>query len=256
MGINPASAKYGISTGSVDTPALLTAELKTSTGQKLNYYTDEAFQSFSKPWKVYLTSNSTQDQHDACSPLPSSTPNLEDYVVLIRRGSVDERLRCEFWLMFDQWTLIVIFFTHSRSCFFVDKVAHAKSKGAKMILIYMVSTLTIFHHLLSFSLSLLLHSLTYLINSQNSTEIITLATEINNTRVAVLNKEDGEYIFKQSKKHPKRFTLSFPKGLMKFGMSRNYIYIYMNMGAWTCRPYTDEEIHISLHSPSSRWVRK
>lgn len=36
--------------------------------------------------KIYATSKDVNIANDACSPLPSSTPNLANYLVLIRRG--------------------------------------------------------------------------------------------------------------------------------------------------------------------------
>jgi hypothetical protein len=57
---------------------------------------------------VYATSNSTTVADDACSPLPASTPDLANYVVLIRRGT----------------------------CTFATKLGNAAAKGAKYFLIY------------------------------------------------------------------------------------------------------------------------
>jgi subtilisin family serine protease len=58
--------------------------------------------------QVYATSNDTTLIDDACSPLPDDTPDLSDYIVLVRRGT----------------------------CAFVDKLANAADKGARYFLIY------------------------------------------------------------------------------------------------------------------------
>ncbi|PVF96577.1 subtilisin-like protein [Serendipita vermifera] len=57
---------------------------------------------------IYATSKDVNKANDACSSLPSSTPNLANYLVVIRRGG----------------------------CKIQDKVDNAKAKGAKNIWIY------------------------------------------------------------------------------------------------------------------------
>lgn len=57
---------------------------------------------------IYATSTNTSVTDDACNPLPSSTPNLANYVVIIRRGT----------------------------CTFVSKLQNAAAFGAKYFLIY------------------------------------------------------------------------------------------------------------------------
>jgi hypothetical protein len=57
--------------------------------------------------EVYATSKSSTETADACNPLPTTTPNLADKIVLIRRGS----------------------------CTFVTKLANAAAFGAKYFLI-------------------------------------------------------------------------------------------------------------------------
>ncbi|KAF8149475.1 pyrolysin [Crassisporium funariophilum] len=58
--------------------------------------------------KIYATSNDSTVADDACRPLPEETPDLAEFVVLIRRGS----------------------------CTFVQKLTNAAAKGAKAFLIY------------------------------------------------------------------------------------------------------------------------
>ncbi|EKM75550.1 hypothetical protein AGABI1DRAFT_79685 [Agaricus bisporus var. burnettii JB137-S8] len=57
---------------------------------------------------IFATSNSTTVVDDACAPLPNSTPDLSDKVVVIRRGT----------------------------CTFVEKLTNAAEKGAQVVLIY------------------------------------------------------------------------------------------------------------------------
>lgn len=62
----------------------------------------------SKVLEVYATSSSLTVTDDACSPLPDSTPDLSNKVVLIGRGT----------------------------CLFATKFANAAAKGAKYVLVY------------------------------------------------------------------------------------------------------------------------
>jgi hypothetical protein len=57
---------------------------------------------------IYATSNDTTVVDDACDPLPETTPDLSDKVVIIRRGT----------------------------CPLVQKLANAAAKGANFSLIY------------------------------------------------------------------------------------------------------------------------
>ncbi|KAH9817209.1 subtilisin protease [Melampsora americana] len=113
FGSSPADAANSIAVGSVDSE-LTASKLITSTGREIDYFTGQLFnETLSFP--IYRTSNSSEVKDDACFELPDSTPDLSNYVVLIRRGT----------------------------CVFKDKVMHAKSKGAKRIMFYMNSTSTI-----------------------------------------------------------------------------------------------------------------
>lgn len=84
-GLSPAAALNALSVGSVESSALMSTQLLTSTGKRLSYYTAQAFNE-TEAFQVYRTSNSTTEMRDACEDLPESTPDLSDYVVLIRRG--------------------------------------------------------------------------------------------------------------------------------------------------------------------------
>ncbi|RXW19777.1 hypothetical protein EST38_g6064, partial [Candolleomyces aberdarensis] len=57
---------------------------------------------------IYVTSNDTTNTVDACEPLPDDTPDLSEYLVIIRRGT----------------------------CPFVQKLTNAAEKGAQHALIY------------------------------------------------------------------------------------------------------------------------
>lgn len=59
-------------------------------------------------YPIYATTTDLTKADDACDPLPASTPDLSDKVVLIRRGS----------------------------CTFAQKLDNAAAKGAKVFLIY------------------------------------------------------------------------------------------------------------------------
>lgn len=39
------------------------------------------------PLPIYATSNDTTIMDDACYPLPDNTPDLSDFVVIVRRGT-------------------------------------------------------------------------------------------------------------------------------------------------------------------------
>jgi hypothetical protein len=56
----------------------------TSTQKELTYYKNQVLPDGSYP--VYFTSNDLLNEDDACPPLPSNTPDLSKYVVLIKIG--------------------------------------------------------------------------------------------------------------------------------------------------------------------------
>lgn len=67
---------------------------------------DPAFGNVSLP--LWATSNDTTVEADACDALPSDTPDLSGYIVLIRRGT----------------------------CTFVEKASNAAAYGAQYIMFY------------------------------------------------------------------------------------------------------------------------
>ncbi|ESK92033.1 hypothetical protein Moror_10317 [Moniliophthora roreri MCA 2997] len=105
----PANSINAISVGSVDNAVIFLNNV-TVHGVKHDPITYYSLSPFSvdgiKP--VWATSNDTTITDDACNPLPASTPNLTDYIALIRRGN----------------------------CTFVQKATNAFAKGAQTILIY------------------------------------------------------------------------------------------------------------------------
>lgn len=57
---------------------------------------------------LFAISKNTSVQNDACNPLPSNTPNLSGYIVLVRRGT----------------------------CAFVDKLSNVAKAGARHVIVY------------------------------------------------------------------------------------------------------------------------
>ncbi|KAK7053264.1 hypothetical protein VNI00_003890 [Paramarasmius palmivorus] len=105
----PGNAISAISVGSVDSIAinLNRAIVEGAEHDPITYYSLASFPvQGSVP--IFATSNDTTKKNDACDPLPEDTPNLEDYVVVIRRGT----------------------------CPFVQKAANAVAKGAKAVIFY------------------------------------------------------------------------------------------------------------------------
>lgn len=107
----PASARGTISVATAESSGAATEYLKTSSNRQINYFAPHSFVEFAGNYPIYATANSTNVTDDACDPLPSPTPNLTDFVVLIRRGT----------------------------CYYTEKVENAQKKGANKILIYMNS---------------------------------------------------------------------------------------------------------------------
>ncbi|MBW0491855.1 hypothetical protein O181_031570 [Austropuccinia psidii MF-1] len=106
---SPSSAKDVISVGSVDSEDVIAGHFKASTGKNLTIYRTKTIDAPGS-YPIYFTSGSFENSRDACDELPKNTPDLSRYVVLIKRGT----------------------------CLFSLKVQHAKKKGAKRILFYMV----------------------------------------------------------------------------------------------------------------------
>ncbi|KAK7053257.1 hypothetical protein VNI00_003883 [Paramarasmius palmivorus] len=98
-----------ISVGSVDNIVLFiyNATVHGVEHNPVTYYSLSPF-SVNGTLPVWATSNNISITDDACNPLPDNTPNLTDYITLIRRGN----------------------------CTFVQKATNAYAKGAQTILIY------------------------------------------------------------------------------------------------------------------------
>ncbi|KAJ1301889.1 hypothetical protein OPQ81_000729 [Rhizoctonia solani] len=96
-----------ISVGSVDNTAVNLQNAVLSNGRQVSY---QALEKLAIPdgLPIYATSQDPTTATDACDPLPSSTPDLSNYLVLIRRGT----------------------------CTFVQKVTNAAAKGGRYFLIY------------------------------------------------------------------------------------------------------------------------
>ncbi|PLW24416.1 hypothetical protein PCASD_08400 [Puccinia coronata f. sp. avenae] len=104
----PASAMNAISVGSVEAQAVITGKFKASNGKELMIYQTSTF-NLSGEYPIYITANSTDVTNDACDELPKHTPNLTNYIVLVRRGT----------------------------CLIEDKANNLAAKGAKHVLFYM-----------------------------------------------------------------------------------------------------------------------
>ncbi|QRW07894.1 pyrolysin [Ceratobasidium sp. AG-Ba] len=103
---SPSSGVSVISVGSVDSTAVTFQNATTSNGRHITYSSFFPFNGTSLP--IYATSTNTSIVDDACDPLPSSTPNLANYLVVMRRGTCDN----------------------------TQKLANAAAFGAKISLIY------------------------------------------------------------------------------------------------------------------------
>ncbi|KAG9127746.1 hypothetical protein FRC07_010198, partial [Ceratobasidium sp. 392] len=103
----PASGSEVLSIGSVDNTMINAQNLTVSTGHKITYGSAVPL-SIPDGLLMYATSTSVNATDDACNPLPSSTPNLANYVVIIRRGT----------------------------CFFDQKMDNAAAFGARYFLLY------------------------------------------------------------------------------------------------------------------------
>ncbi|KAG8986919.1 hypothetical protein FRB90_003695, partial [Tulasnella sp. 427] len=105
---SPSTGAIVISVASVENPQLLVRQAKLSNGHSpITYYSVDPL-AIPGSLPIYAISIDTTVSNDACSALPASTPDLSNYVVLIRRGG----------------------------CSFVTKAANVKAKGAKYALIY------------------------------------------------------------------------------------------------------------------------
>ncbi|CAE6533518.1 unnamed protein product [Rhizoctonia solani] len=103
----PATGRSVISVGSVDNTAVNLQNLTVSNGRQISY---QSLQKLAIPdgLPIYATSQDPTTATDACDLLPASTPDLSNYIVLIRRGK----------------------------CTFTQKVTNAAAKGGKYFLVY------------------------------------------------------------------------------------------------------------------------
>ncbi|CUA76593.1 Minor extracellular protease vpr [Rhizoctonia solani] len=103
----PGTGRSVISVGSVDNTALNLQNATVSNGRQVSYQSLEKL-AIPDGLPIYATSQDPTTATDACDPLPANTPDLSNYVVLIRRGT----------------------------CTFVQKVTNAAAKGGRYFLIY------------------------------------------------------------------------------------------------------------------------
>ncbi|KAA1120106.1 hypothetical protein PGT21_037161 [Puccinia graminis f. sp. tritici] len=115
LGESISSSKNVIAVGSVDSQATVARNFKTSTGKNLTLYRPTAMD-LPGEYPVYLTFNPTEGIMDACNKLPENTPNLKDYIVLIKNAT---------------------------NCLLFDQTKNAVAKGAKQILFYLGDSTTI-----------------------------------------------------------------------------------------------------------------
>ncbi|CAE6492056.1 unnamed protein product, partial [Rhizoctonia solani] len=103
----PATGLSVISVGSVDNTAVNLQNASVSNGRQIAYQSLERL-AIPDGLPIYAVSQDPTVPADACDPLPDNTPDLSNYVVLIRRGT----------------------------CAFTQKVTNAAAKGGKYFLIY------------------------------------------------------------------------------------------------------------------------
>ncbi|EJU04161.1 subtilisin-like protease [Dacryopinax primogenitus] len=105
---DPADGQSVVAAASVDNVVTPLQNFTLSDGYgPVPYYQAVAY-AIDGPMKFYVTSFNTSNTTDACNPLPDDTPDLSNYVTLVRRGT----------------------------CAFLTKAANVEAKGAKYILVY------------------------------------------------------------------------------------------------------------------------
>ncbi|CEQ39583.1 SPOSA6832_01108, partial [Sporobolomyces salmonicolor] len=107
----PAATTSGISVGSIDVVDLPAYPAFILGHPPLPYLSPVPLEISSLPttsFRVYFTSTDPNATADACSPLPTSTPDLEDRVTVVQRGT----------------------------CTFDQKMQNVAAKGGKVVLIY------------------------------------------------------------------------------------------------------------------------
>ncbi|KAG8728430.1 hypothetical protein FRC11_011074 [Ceratobasidium sp. 423] len=104
---SPGTGKSVISVGSIENNFVTIQNATTSAGRKIPYFLGTPLVNATN-LPLYATSSSVAIANDACSVLPSTTPNLAGTVVVIRRGG----------------------------CALADKIANARKFGGQYFLIY------------------------------------------------------------------------------------------------------------------------
>ncbi|TFK18824.1 peptidase [Coprinopsis marcescibilis] len=106
---SPSSSINAISVGSLENSVipLQTANLQGTDQPSVIYFSLKPL-SIEGEWPIYVTSNDTTIIDDACDPLPEDTPDLSQFVTLVRRGT----------------------------CTFVTKLKNIADKGGNYTLIY------------------------------------------------------------------------------------------------------------------------
>ncbi|KAG8703544.1 hypothetical protein FRC12_018728 [Ceratobasidium sp. 428] len=103
----PATGLDVIAVGSVDNTIVNVQNLTVSTGRTFPYGSLLPLD-IPDDLPIYATSSNTSVADDACDPFPSSTPNLSNHLVIIRRGT----------------------------CFIEEKLKNAAASGARYFLVY------------------------------------------------------------------------------------------------------------------------
>ncbi|CAE6439730.1 unnamed protein product [Rhizoctonia solani] len=103
----PATGKAVVSVGSIENNFVTIQNATTSAGRKIPYFLGTPLTNATN-LPLYATSSNVSIANDACTALPSTTPNLANTVVVIRRGG----------------------------CALADKIANARKFGAQYFLIY------------------------------------------------------------------------------------------------------------------------
>ncbi|KAJ1303089.1 hypothetical protein OPQ81_011290 [Rhizoctonia solani] len=104
---SPGTGKSVISVGSIENNFVTIQNATTSAGRKIPYYLGIPLTGAAS-LRLYATSSNITIANDACIDLPSTTPNLANSVVIIRRGG----------------------------CALADKIANTRKFGAQYFLIY------------------------------------------------------------------------------------------------------------------------
>ncbi|KAG8967619.1 hypothetical protein FRC03_009648 [Tulasnella sp. 419] len=107
-GSSPSSAQDAISVASIENTQFIVQTVVLDNGHEPIGYGSFKPLNINGSLPIYATSTNTSIANDACSPLPEDTPDLSQYLVIVKRGT----------------------------CKFTDKIANIQAKGAKAALIY------------------------------------------------------------------------------------------------------------------------